>query len=346
MSRNLAVGLIAFAIVALGSTRAYAQYEDANSVTEEKQAEALELFQKGRAMMQEAGKLDDACTTLTSSYDLHKRGDTLLNLAECHRRQGKTATAWREFDEAIRYAEAVEFTEAIAAAAKLRDDLAKELSKLIVEVPSDFAAQPTLVVILDGKKLPKEQWGQQLFVDPGLHAVTASAEGYEPFDGSTEVKKLADRAVITVAMKKVPAPPEPPPPPAPKKKVVPPPPPPKEEPGGVPAWSVIVGGAGVAMLGVSVAFGVDTVNVKGELDDACGAERKSCPGTYDFESARTNELRSYGLFVGMGVAGIGATTAGVVGLVLGLTETNAKDVAISPWVSPAGAGVGVAGRFQ
>ena len=39
-------------------------------------------------------------------------------------------------------------------------------------------------------------------------------------------------------------------------------------------------------------------------------------------------------------------SAPLVGLVLGLTESNGKEVAASPWVSPDGAGVGLSGRFQ
>ena len=74
---------------------------------------AMELFDEGRNMMTQTGKLEEACSKLADSYELAKRGDTLLNLAECHRRQGKTATAWREFDHAIRYAQDVEYDEAI-----------------------------------------------------------------------------------------------------------------------------------------------------------------------------------------------------------------------------------------
>lgn len=331
-------GFLAFAILSLTSSVAWAQAEDGQPVSDAARAEALTLFDTGRGMMQEPAKLDAACDTLTKSYALHNRGDTLLNLAECHRRQGKTATAWREFDEAIRYAEAVAFTEAIAAAVKLRDELAKDLSKLVVEVAKDPARKKT-EVILDGKRLPEEQWGEQLFVDPGLHTVTATAEGHEPFSGSADVKKQADRAAIVVTLKKTPVPPPP-------KKVEPPPPKPVEEADGVPVWAIVVGGAGVAMLGVSTAFGIDTVSVVDELDTNCGADRTNCPGDYEFEGPRSNELRSFGLFVGFGIAGIGATAAGVIGLVAGVTGGSSSDVAIVPIVTPDFAGLTVGGRFR
>ncbi|NUO54712.1 MAG: hypothetical protein HOV80_38215, partial [Polyangiaceae bacterium] len=147
-------------------------------------AEAGKLFHEARALMQKPEGLNKACDLLTKSYELRQRGDTLLNLAECHRRQGKTATAWREFDEAIKYAEKVEFKEAIEAAVKLRDELAAKLSAMMVEVESPPEG---IEVILDGKPLPSAQWGTPLFVDPGTHSVSASAEVHEPFEQSAEV---------------------------------------------------------------------------------------------------------------------------------------------------------------
>lgn len=347
MSSKRKHALLTYVLVALMSTTALmstaqAQLEGEGDATEEERAEAFELFNTGRAMMQEAGRLDEACETLTTSYEKHQRGDTLLNLAECHRRQGKTATAWREFDEAIRYAEAVEFTEAMSAAATLRDELAKDLSQLVVDVPKELAGAEKLEVVLDGKRLPKEQWGEQLYVDPGVHTVSATAEGYEPFDGSADVKGKAHRAVLTVALKKIPPPPPPPAPPPPPPPKPPPPPPPSAE---LPVWPLVVGGAGLVMMGVSVAFGIDTASVGSDLDDQCGPERTECPRDFDFNGARTNELRSFGFFVGMGVAGVAATTAGVLGLVFGLNATPERQVGVAPWVSPTGGGLGLSGRL-
>lgn len=311
------------------------------AVEKQKKEEALKLFNEGRAMMQQTGKLDAACETLTRSIELHRRGDTLLNLAECHRRQKKTATAWREFDEAIRYAEEVEFPEAIEAAKKLRDELAKDLSQLQIEVPKPPKG---LAVVLDGKPLPEEQWGVQLYVDPGVHSVHATAEGFEAFDGSTDVKEKSGRATISVALVAIPPKPEPKPEPKPQPK-----PEPKPEPkptgGGVPAWSIIVGSAGLALVGVSIGFGVDTVSAGDELDEECGTDRQSCDPIYDFDSTRGREIRGFGVFVGAGIAGLGATTAGVIGLIAGVTTKKAPPVAVTPWVSPTFMGLGVSGKL-
>jgi hypothetical protein len=291
-----------------------------------------ELFLRGRSLMQQdPPQLEEACATLAQSLSLRARGDVLLNLAECHRRQGKTATAWREFDEAIRYAEAAEFTQAIETAKRYRDLLAKDLSELVIQVPFPPAG---LSVELDGKRLPGQQWGVPLFVDPGVHAVSASAPGHEPFSGSVEVKDRAGRAVIPVEMKKKPEAPRPPPPkPRPAKPA---------ESAGVPAWAIAVGSAGVVMMGVSVVFGIRTASVAGDLDDQCGDARDACPGSYDFESDRSAEVTSFGLFVGLGIAGVGAAGTGLAGILLGGGEP-ADQVAVQPWATPHGGGVGVRG---
>jgi hypothetical protein len=314
--------------------------QDSSNPTEAQADEADELFTKGRALLRDPATLSEACTVLSRSYELHRRGDVLLNLADCHRREGRTATAWREFDEAIRFAQEAEYADAIAVARSYRDSLGRELSELFVDVPKSPPPPEGLVVVLDGKKLPKEQWSVPLFVDPGKHTVTAEAKGHEPFAGEAEVVKAAARSVVVVKLVKLPEAPVPPPPP-PKK---PAPQPEQEEESSVPTWAWIVGGAGLVMIGGSVAFGIDTVGIGGELDDACNEERTGCPADYASDDAHAHEVRSFGLFVGLGVAGVAATAIAGTAILLEVTGGSANDdVAIAPWASPDGAGVVVGG---
>jgi hypothetical protein len=303
--------------------------------------EAAKLLDEGRELMIRPATLDKACEVLERSYSLRKRGDTLLNLAECHRRQGKTATAWREFDEAIRVAKEVEFGEAIRAAQVHRDQLAKLLSELVVEVPQAEARPDGLAILLDGLPLPEQQWGTVLYVDPGTHRVEASAPDFRPFSGSAEVVLGGKRSTIQVELVALPKPPPPPkePPPPPPKPVVPP-----VEPE-APVWALVVGGIGVAMMGVSVGFLVDSLAAGEELDLECGTpDRNACDLGYDFEPARGREVRGFGLFVGLGAAGVAAVGAGAIGLALGLNPPDAP-VAFVPWGLPGGGGGVMVGRF-
>ncbi len=301
--------------------------------------EAARLLDEGRALMSKRATLDEGCVVLKKSYALRKRGDTLLNLAECHRRQGKTATAWREFDEAIRYAKEADYGEAVRAAEIHRDQLAKTLSELVVEAPPEADRPQGLKVTLDGEPLPEQQWGQTLYVDPGSHLVAATAPEHQPFSATAEVGVRGSRSVVV--LKLVPLPPkEAPKPPPPK-----PPQPPGTTRGEVPVWSVVVGGVGLAMMGVSVGFLVDSMAAGDELDVTCGGSpRNACRPGAPFAELYEREVRSFGLFVGFGAGGLIAAGVGATGLVLGLTAP-ARPVAVLPWVDPQRAGATVLGRF-
>jgi hypothetical protein len=305
-------------------------------------AEAAKLLDEGRRLMSKRATLDRGCAVLEKSYSLRKRGDTLLNLAECHRRQGKTATAWREFDEAIRYAKEAEYGEAVIVAIQYRDQLASMLSELVVEVPAEAGRPEGLTLSLDGKPLPESQWGQTLYVDPGPHVVTASAPGHRPFSATTEVGDKGIRAQLFVKLDPIPKPPVEQPKPLPPK----PPPPPREPPAPeVPVWAVVVGGVGVAMMGVSVGFLADSVAAGDELDATCGGEpRNACRPGDPFADIYAREVRSYGLFVGLGAGGLVAAGVGAAGIVLGLSS-DSSPVAVLPWADPNGAGAALVGRF-
>src|SRR5688572_10857098 len=66
---------------------------------DEGRAAAEALFREGRRLLG-AGQVDAACEKLAQSQKLDPSGGTLMNLADCHERQGKTASAWSGFVEA------------------------------------------------------------------------------------------------------------------------------------------------------------------------------------------------------------------------------------------------------
>src|SRR5438132_4379169 len=83
--------VVAIALVALGS-RAGAQ-----SAADKAAAEAL--FDQGRAAMQ-ASDFAKACGLLERSQRIDPGIGTLLYLAECYEKHGRTASAWATFREA------------------------------------------------------------------------------------------------------------------------------------------------------------------------------------------------------------------------------------------------------
>src|SRR5690349_2377840 len=58
------------------------------------------LFRDGRDAMAN-GDIHGACRKFEASERIEPKIGTLLNLATCHELEGRTATAWAEFNEAI-----------------------------------------------------------------------------------------------------------------------------------------------------------------------------------------------------------------------------------------------------
>jgi hypothetical protein len=286
------------------------------------QQKAEELFDRGRKLMQSATTLDEACLTLAESLKYMDRGDTVLNLAECHRRQGKTATAWAEFDRALSYGSKVGFPEAIQAATQLRNTLATKLSRLTVTIPARTAALAGLTVEVSGNPWPRERWNTASVIDPGAVQISAKARGYKPFEVRVEIGAEKDAKTVVVVLEVEPPPPSPPPPP--------PPPAPIAKPAR-PLWPWIVGGAGVALGAAAIGAEIVALGAHDELDTKCGQARQSCARGYDFGPARTRELLGFGLFVGLGTSGVFAL--GAAGLGLGLSspaQTRGPTVVFSP----------------
>lgn len=303
-SSNKRRGLLRLALAAAG---ALALTSAAASARADDQQKAEELFDEARKLMRSRATLDRACATLEESLRLWDRGDTVLNLALCHRLQGKTATAWAEFDRALSHGIKVRFPEAIVEANKQRAELAAILSKLTVTVPPATAALQELEVELGNAPLPRERWNTAFVIDPGRVRVRAKAKGHKPFEANIEIGPKNDVKTVVVVLEKEPPPAPPPPPP-------PPPGPTAKTPR--PIWPWIVGGAGLALGAGAIAGEIISQAAKRELDTNCGAARQRCPAGYDFGPARSREMIGFGMFVGLGTGGILALGAAGLGLVM------------------------------
>ncbi|MEP7123585.1 MAG: hypothetical protein ABJE95_21835 [Byssovorax sp.] len=263
-SRALLPGTLLVALLSLPAP-AFAE------TTPEDRASADQLYNDASKLMS-AAKYAEACPKLSASQKLDPAIGTLLKLGFCFTYTGQTASAWASFNDAEAMARKAGDKTRGDEAAKRARELEPKLSKLVIA--SDAA---DVEVRRDGAVVDRSVLGTALPVDPGAHAVTASAAGKEPWSGSVTV--AAGPGTTTVTVPELAA--------VPVKAaavVAPPPPPgavdaavaPKAEAG----WStqrkvaVGVGGVGVAGLIVGGVFGGLTLSKTSSANGHCGAGDK------------------------------------------------------------------------
>jgi len=155
---------------------------------------AEKLFAEARKFL-EAGKYAEACQKLSDSQKLDPAVGTLLNLAQCYEKLGKTATAWATYHEAAAAARSAGQMEREKKANRAADALEPEVPKLTVTVP-DAAAAKGVEVKRNGNGLPSSLWGVAVPVDPGEYVIEARATGAKPW--TTRVKAEPGRSVAVI----------------------------------------------------------------------------------------------------------------------------------------------------
>lgn len=157
---------------------------------------ARELFAHGRTLM-DTGDYAGACAKFAESQRLNPGGGTLLNLALCNEKQGKTATAWALFNQAIVLARRDGRSDREVFAKEHVDALAPSLSRLVIHVPKGARA-PGLTLKLNGVEIGAAAWGTALPVDPGRQEISLSAPAKLPRSFSAEVAGDGARVELTV----------------------------------------------------------------------------------------------------------------------------------------------------
>ncbi len=157
-------------------------------------AGAERLFAESRRLL-DAGRYAEACQKLADSQQLDPAVGTLLNLAQCYVKLGRTATAWATYREAADAARAAGQTERETKAIRAAEALQADLAKLMVSVP-DAAAAKGVEVKRNGMVLPKSLWGTAEPIDPGEYLIEARAPGTKTW--SIRVKVEPSRVAVVM----------------------------------------------------------------------------------------------------------------------------------------------------
>ncbi|HVY32365.1 MAG TPA: hypothetical protein VHB79_37770 [Polyangiaceae bacterium] len=300
--------------------------------TETRAAVAEALYRQARDLMAK-GLLDEACPKFAESQRLDPATGTLLNLASCHERQGKLATAWLEYSDAMVAARRDAREDRVEFARERVADLEPKLSRLTILLAADADAEG-LTLELDGANVGRAVVGAPFPVDPGEHRVRASAPGKTAQVFKVQIGAVADQQSLTVS-KLADAPAEPAAAPA---AVAP-------APGAAtlslprdeltvrptPSSVYIAGGITLALAASAGATGITYLHKKSAYEDQKTSERRDDALTY----GRLN----LGLWIGA------ALSAGVTTYLYATRPERRAAVQVTPLIGPQVAGLGVAGGF-
>jgi hypothetical protein len=307
------------------------------SATEKAEADAL--FNDGRKLMGQK-RYAEACRKLEASQKLDPAGGTLLNLAVCHEAEGKLATAWVEFNDALVQAKSDKKLDRVKLARERIADLEGKLPKITITL--DPAVKPGQVEVKrDGQSVSDALFGTAVPVDPGPHTVSASAPGHKAWTTSIDLGAGDARTVVVpeLAIVKAPAPPAssspPPPPPPPRGRLI---------------AGYVVGGVGLLALGVGTYFGVRTLSKKSQSDDQCPTADTCTDEGVELNDAARQAATVSNIGLGLGIVGVG------VGAFLVLTAPrgharrvspsgNTSSLRLAPTGGPGGGGLSLSGAF-
>jgi hypothetical protein len=160
-------------------------------------AAAEALFDQGVLLMKQKSYAE-ACPKLEESQRVDPAVGTLLYLAECYERTGRTASAWATFREAASAAGNTGQQDRARVADKRAKDLDAKISRLSVEVPPDVAKLPGVTVKRGNQRMEPALYGTPLPVDPGKYRIEASAPGYETYVSEVNVPAGGANATVRV----------------------------------------------------------------------------------------------------------------------------------------------------
>lgn len=331
--------LAAWSAVLATPTMAFAQEASAQDI-----AQARQLGQQAQAAY-DSGNYAESEKLWNAAARLYSQAPTLtLGLARTQAKLGHFVAAQESYNRIIREwgnnpSPPPAFKDALEAAKAEVGGVSAKVASVVVSVEGPTNPQVTI----DGQTVPAAALGLKRPVDPGQHAVKASADGYKTADTTFSVAE-GGTAEAKLKMEKAPG------------AVVAAPPPTGQpaEPGadtgpsgGKSSRTTLalvafgVGGAGLVVGGIT---GIIALGKHGDLKDKC--PDGNCPNT---EQDNVDSYKTMGTIstVGFIVAGVGAA-AGVVILLTAPKETasaGGSHYAKAPPILPEKRGVSLSAYF-
>jgi hypothetical protein len=307
----------------------------AADVSEADKAAAQELFDEGRRLV-EKGQYAEACPKFARSEELDPGGGTLLNLAACHEKLGRSATAWAEFNDALSSAIRDGRADRQRYARKHIEALRGRLAQVVVSVVQPTPGQQ---VRIDDVPLAQGAWGLPTPIDPGTHIIDSTAPDRQAFRKTVTVAE-GNQIAVEIEPLGAAGPAEAVAPlhaegnessrpsepaaaqgraakPTPAQVLTSPSGDSVASPPSTRTLGFVVGGAGVAALGVGTYFGLRAISSWSDSNKGCPANVCTPQGASDAKNAKNAAVVSDVAFVG-GLLAVGA------GVVLVLSSGSAR----------------------
>lgn len=311
-------------------------------------ATAQLLFEQARKLMGQ-DRYAEACPKLEESQRLDPAGGTLLHLAVCREREGKVATAWALYSDALSQAKRDKRNDRAKYAQERIDALAPKIPKMRVRVAPANRTLPGFKLTRDDLAVGEAQWGESVPVDPGTRIMKANADGRKPWTFKVDVPNQPNEITVDVPELEI----------DPqanananatradrvdeKKRTVD-----YGADGTAPGdgqrtLGIVVAGVGIAGVAVGSVFGLLSISKKNEADGQCrGPELELC-SQQGVDDANTG--RMFGNVSTIAFIAGAALAAG--GVVLYFTApTAATPVAVAPVLGPNAAALSLTAKFR
>jgi Tfp pilus assembly protein PilF len=314
-------------VIVAAATTANAQNAQDHSAD---QTLAQTLFDEAVKLMDQ-GRFAEACPKLAESQRLDPGGGTLLNLGFCRQNEGKLASAWAAYNEALSQAIKDGRKDRENAARVHVEDLDGKYAKLVMDVTEGARHTDRIEIRLDGTPMRQAAWGVLTPIDRGEHILDVAAPGKRELhktvvierDGTVEhvsIPSLEDAPVVIA---------------------------PDRNRGGTErrgaSAQVLVGwlsvGVGAAAIGLGVLAGIVAINDHNSASTNCGFPGGTC-SQQGLDANQQSEAWAWVSDFGIGVG----AAAVVAGALLVLTAPKSR-TAIVPAASLHGGGFSVVTRF-
>ncbi len=262
------------------------------------------LFRDARRLMLE-GKIEQACPKFEDSLRLDLAGGTAINLALCYEKLGRLAAAWTQYRNAIALAKRETRPDRVEAAESRARELEVILPRIVIAVSTRVESLADLKVTHNGIDVPKAAWNMPFFVDPGKHAVAATARDVNGWETTVHLGKGEATTVSIPALSPATTPPQ-------GAIAATPDTTQTSNMRSIPVMTWIFGGIGAAGLALGATWGIHAWSNKSQANDACPnvspcSPEASANAADHRDSARTSATLSTAA-LGVGVASLGIGT--------------------------------------